>query len=106
MFKHLARNMCGEENGCNQVESSSGGDNDVDKDGNFSDNTAHDQQDSSIYVLSRSLTTVHEVWREWDKGLRTGEPAVKDMEAKYKASWRSSAKGKDCPKIYKEKHLT
>ncbi|CDH60233.1 predicted protein [Lichtheimia corymbifera JMRC:FSU:9682] len=83
--------MCGEANeNDHQVETSSV---DREMDGSSSsNNTPHDQQDTPIYVLSRNLTTVHEVWKEWDKGLRRGDPAVKDLEAKYKAKWRDSEK--------------
>lgn len=96
--------MCGEANeNDHQVETSSV---DREMDGSSSSNdTPHDQQDTPIYVLSRNLTTVHEVWKEWDKGLRRGDPAVKDLEAKYKAKWRDSEKGKANSDRYKEQQV-
>lgn len=54
----------------------------------------HTPQNDSVYVLSRSITTVHEVWREWHDGLYPGTPAVKHLEEKYHARWRNSNKGR------------
>lgn len=57
-------------------------------------NTTHTPQNDSSYVLSRTITTVHELWKEWDEGLYRGTPAVRDLEERYQASWRSSVKGR------------
>jgi len=44
------------------------------------------------YQLSRTIQTVHDVWKEWTAGLDNG-PAVEALEQSYGASW--------CPE-YKE----
>ena len=39
------------------------------------------------FRLSRDITTVTEVWREWTEGLE-GKPPIQDLEDQYKAAWR------------------
>jgi len=39
------------------------------------------------YKLSRSLHTVHDLWKEWTEGL-CGGPAVKDLEERWGTEWR------------------
>lgn len=65
-----------------------------DMDGNDNTSAKNTQQKAPAYVLSRELTTVDEVWREWDEGLYRGTPAVRDLEKRYQATWRSSVKGR------------
>jgi hypothetical protein len=43
------------------------------------------------YQLSRTITTVPELWREWTAGLG-GYPSVQSLEDRYGAAWRPSQK--------------
>jgi len=43
-----------------------------------------------VYVMSRSITTFKQVWKEYNTGLDNG-PAVKDLEAIHKTKWRKDA---------------
>ena len=43
------------------------------------------------YELSRTITTVPDLWREWTVGLGVG-PAVQHLEDTYGAAWRPSQK--------------
>lgn len=64
--------------------------------------TSDQQQDRSVsgdnvntlsslpsYMLSRTIQTVPEVWREWTRGLGTG-PSVQSLEQLYGPAWRPS----------------
>ena len=42
------------------------------------------------YQTSRAISSVRELWEEWDIGLH-GQPSVRDLERRYHAKWRSSA---------------
>ncbi|TGZ78279.1 hypothetical protein EX30DRAFT_162262 [Ascodesmis nigricans] len=43
----------------------------------------------NTYKLSRAISTVQELWTEWEHGLK-GSPSVKSLEAKYGPAWRKS----------------
>jgi hypothetical protein len=43
------------------------------------------------YSLSRTISTVRELWAEWTIGLN-GQPAVQALEQQYGAKWRSESK--------------
>ncbi|EED21184.1 hypothetical protein TSTA_084150 [Talaromyces stipitatus ATCC 10500] len=43
------------------------------------------------YQLSRTITTVRELWEEWFVGLN-GHPSVQSLESEYGTSWRSEPK--------------
>lgn len=40
------------------------------------------------YRLSRTISTVRELWQEWDQGLPGGQPAVRILESRFGAKWR------------------
>ncbi|KAE8260648.1 hypothetical protein A4X13_0g227 [Tilletia indica] len=44
-----------------------------------------------VYQLSRSITTITDVWREWDEGLGVGHLSVKELDRMYGTRWRTSA---------------
>jgi hypothetical protein len=43
-----------------------------------------------IYKLSRTISTVGELWQEWEKGLSPDKPSVIQLETMYGPKWRSS----------------
>jgi hypothetical protein len=43
------------------------------------------------YRLSRTISTVRELWQEWDQGLPGGQPAVRVLESRFGAKWRREA---------------
>jgi hypothetical protein len=43
------------------------------------------------YTLSRTISTVRELWAEWTIGIN-GQPAVQALEQQYGAKWRSESK--------------
>jgi hypothetical protein len=60
---------------------------------NSTTNTAQDTANSgslSSYKLSRALTTVMEVWKEYKIGLG-GHPSVEHLDQTYKATWRKGS---------------
>jgi hypothetical protein len=48
-------------------------------------------QSSDTYTMSRNITTVSDVYREWMHGIGDG-PAVKDLEERLGTSWRKTPK--------------
>lgn len=44
------------------------------------------------YRLSRTITTVPDVWKEWNSGIGAG-PAVQHLEDQYGSSWRTRSGG-------------
>lgn len=55
----------------------------------------------SEYKLNRTLSSVIHVWEEYDQGF-AGGPAVKSMDAVYKATWRKSTADR---KYYSERRV-
>ena len=41
-----------------------------------------------LYRMSRNITTVRDLWREWNEGLGADGPAVRELERVYGAKWR------------------
>ncbi|GJJ72547.1 hypothetical protein EMPS_04905 [Entomortierella parvispora] len=46
---------------------------------------------SAIYVMNRQVNTVPELWKEWTVGLGPGQPSIRQLEAEYGPSWRTSS---------------
>ena len=44
------------------------------------------------FKMSRTLITVHDVWKEWTEGLG-GWPSVIQMEREHKTRWRNKSEG-------------
>ena len=42
------------------------------------------------YTMCRTLTSVHDLWQEWNIGLR-GSPSIQALESTYGAKWRQSS---------------
>ncbi|KAK3829630.1 MAG: transcriptional activator of glycolytic enzymes-domain-containing protein, partial [Linnemannia gamsii] len=41
--------------------------------------------------MNRQVNTVPELWKEWTVGLGTGNPSIRQLEAQYGPSWRTSS---------------
>ncbi|KFH67149.1 hypothetical protein MVEG_07672 [Podila verticillata NRRL 6337] len=44
-----------------------------------------------IYVMNRQVNTVPELWKEWTVGLGPGNPSIRQLEAQYGPSWRTTS---------------
>lgn len=66
---------------------------DIQIDDNASENTPADTvMEPAVvpaYRMSRTLTTIVDLWREYTTGIGGG-PAVKELEGQFRSSWRSS----------------
>ncbi|KAI7821220.1 transcriptional activator of glycolytic enzymes-domain-containing protein [Gamsiella multidivaricata] len=53
----------------------------------------HQQQEGPppIYVMNRQVNTVPELWKEWTVGLGSGNPSIRQLEAQFGPSWRTSS---------------
>jgi hypothetical protein len=60
--------------------------------GQVSENSLDDDSigDNVIqYQMSKTIVTVHDLWREWKEGIG-GQPPIELLEQKYNARWRKN----------------
>jgi hypothetical protein len=67
--------------------------NELDRSEMGKDNTAEDEpiNVTTSYEMSRAVTTVAELWKEWHEGLASN-PSVEEMEEKFGRKWRATSK--------------
>jgi hypothetical protein len=41
--------------------------------------------------MNRQVNTVPDLWKEWTQGLGPGQPSIRQLEAEYGPSWRTSS---------------
>jgi hypothetical protein len=51
--------------------------------------SAQNQNGLQVYTMSRSSTSVTDIWREYDVGLN-GQRSIRQLDSEFKARWRNS----------------
>ncbi|KAG2215935.1 hypothetical protein INT45_001777 [Circinella minor] len=67
-----------------------------------------DEEDSprKRYKLSRDLSNINCLWKEWTVGFTQGKPSINSLNEEYGSKWRQDAKVNEIRKIAEERSIS